>query len=299
MSTTGKKERKICLPERGTAWIATVLLALLLTVTVACTLAVRIMTSAGLHLSAAADESVVDEQQKKIWESFDLLAEEYGFSAEAVKAVVSREELQEANREVAAWWTGLLTEGKTEPMPRWYSAELEKAVSESMTANSQADLRTAVADLTYIVDRAVFPLRGALVSRGMEYVREHADVPALIRTMRKLPPLGFALCALAAGLIALLTGREIRVSLKHYGTALACAGFSLLTAGVTVLILQPKDMIVQVSRALAAEFSSLTNRIGLETAGIVLLLVAAGYCCLYLYRNGGFKRIRNRTEQQA
>ena len=86
------------------------------------------MTSAGLHLSVAADDGMLDEQFRTICENIDLMAEEYGFSAEAVKATVSREELKEMNRKSAEWWTRLLTEGEDSTLPRWHNSAIEDII---------------------------------------------------------------------------------------------------------------------------------------------------------------------------
>ena len=95
--------------------------------------------------------------------------------------------------------------------------------------NQKEDPRVIAADLTDIVERTVFPMRGTLMTKGMDLAQSKADIPGIIRTVRKLPPLGLVLCILAAGMIALLLGREIQQSLKHFGTALAGAGIIIIS----------------------------------------------------------------------
>ena len=92
------------------------------------------------------------------------------------------------------------------------------------------------------------------------------------------------LLALIAGLIALLLGREIFRSLKHFGSAAAGTGLVLLAVCAAVWIMRPGEMIAQASERLAGTFSFLMGRIGLSTGIMIVLLLAIGYSCLILYR---------------
>lgn len=278
--------------ERGIAWVMTFLLAGCLAITILSILTVQILTNAGLHLGVATDGAVIDSQLEHIHANVDMLAEEYGFSADAVKKIINREELMRVNREIAAWWTHLLTEGDTATMPRWYSPDLEETVASSMKSDTpQMDPQTIVADLTEMVERTVFPLRETLLTTGMDLVNERADVPGVIRSLTKLPMLGLVMSLAAAGLIALLMGREIIHSLKYYGTAAAGTGFAVLASMIILLCMGPKAMVAEASRPLAGEIGSLLGRIGWEAGLGALALLAVGYGCLILYRRKGGKTI--------
>ncbi len=283
MSRTSQK--KAFLPERGIAWIITVLLAVIISTTALGTLAVQLMTSAGLHISTSQDAALLNSQVSHIYEKIDLYSEEYRFSADAVKTVITPEEIKELNRRAAEWWTGLLTEGKTEAVPHWYSEELLETISATMPADNQKeDPRVIAADLTDIVERTVFPMRGTLMTKGMDLAQSKADIPGIIRTVRKLPPLGLVLCILAAGMIALLLGREIQQSLKHFGTALAGAGIIIISTMAILKSAGISGMITEASEGLAGELGAVTGKLGVAAAGISLVLLAAGYFCLHLYR---------------
>lgn len=271
--------------ERGIAWVLTFLLAGCLAITILSVLTVQILTNAGLHLGVTTDGSVVDSQLEHIHENVDILAEEYGFSAEAVKKIISRDELLRVNREIAAWWTHLLSEGDTATMPRWYSPDLEETVASSMNREtSQIDPQTIAADLTEIVERTVFPLRETLLTTGMNLVNERADVPGVIRSVARIPLLGIVLSIAIAGLIALLMGRETDRSLKYYGTAVAGTGISVLAAMIILLYMGPKAMVADASRPLAGEIGALLGKIGWEAGLGALLLLSVGYVCLIVYR---------------
>ena len=75
----GKK--KALLPERGAAWIFTVLLAVFLTAALLGSAVLQMLTSAGLHLNVASDSGMLDRQMQDIYAEIDVMAEEYGFSA--------------------------------------------------------------------------------------------------------------------------------------------------------------------------------------------------------------------------
>ncbi len=290
MKTTGKC---VSSPERGFAWVLTFLLTAFLSAALLSLLAVQGLTSAGMHLAAATGNGVADSQQARIYEQVDRLAEDCGFSPEGVKAAIRREDLLEMNRKAAAWWTKLCTEGIVDTIPRWNAAELEKAVEAGMNGETRTeDPGKIAAGLAEKIERVVFPLRESLLSRGMSFARSKADVEGMIRDIRRLPALGAALSLLAAGLIALLLGRDLFSSLKYYGTAAAGTGLTILATGIIFFSLHPGAMIEQASAALGREFGALAGQITLLAGGVTLFLLAAGYFCLILYR----KKANNNTK---
>ena len=292
-------ERKTALPfERGCAWAATFLLTVFLFVTLLSALGLQILTSAELHLSVAADDGMIDRQLEQIYENIDLMAQEYGFSTEEMKATVSREELKEMNRKAAEWWTRLLTEGEGGTIPRWHSGSVEDLV---YAAAEKKELReepqTVVTDLTEMMENTVFPMRETTLAFGTKLAKDKADIKGIIRSVRKLPLLGLALCLACAGLIALLTGREPVCLLKYYGTAAAAAGLSMITGGFLFMAIHPYDMIAEASEGLAGEFGTMTGKIGLEAGLTAVILLAAGYLSLMVYRHKAGKDGKNAAEE--
>ena len=281
---SAKKAGRAFLPERGLAWIAAFLLTALLTVFLLSAFAVQAMTSARLHLQSATSSGVVNGQVDSIREYIDLLAKEYDFSAEEVKATVSRDELEAYNRSAAEWLTRLLTEGQSEAVPRWYSADLENAVYSAMSGQKAEDANTVVTELSRKIDRMVFPLRETVLATGLNIANSKADLPGIIRTVRKLPLLGLGLSFLAAGMIALLMGREITRSMKYYGTALAGTGFTVIAAWIVILFLRLNTEAAEASAVLGQEIGSMAGILALESGIVTLFLLAGGYLCLHLYR---------------
>ena len=272
--------------ERVLAWIAAFLLTVFLVCCLFSSALVQVITSAGLHIAAATDDSVLDDQMRSIYEYIDLMSVEYGFHADDVKAAVSRHEMDEFNREAASWWTRALTEGESGSIPRWNSSALEEAVSNAMAGDERKeDSRAAAAEITDKINRTVFPLREAMLTTGLDFVNDRADISGIIRSLKHFPLLCLSVCILAAGLIALLTGHKIFLSLKYYGTALASAALVLVTAGATFFAMQLKDMLAQASSSMAGAFGALTKTLFLEAGSAALVLLISGFACLFIYRN--------------
>ena len=279
----GKK--KALLPERGAAWIFTVLLAVFLTAALLGSAVLQMLTSAGLHLNVASDSGMLDRQMQDIYAEIDVMAEEYGFSAEKIKASVTRDEVAEFNRKSAEWWTRLLTEGEDGAVPRWNSGAIQDIIYGSAEEmNYTEDSATIVSDLTEMIDNTVFPVRSTVVAFGTNLVQDQADVRGIVRSVRKLPLLGLVLSLACAGLIALLAAREPVRFLKYYGTAAAAAGLTVTAGILAFLLARPSEMITEASAGLAGEISTLTGKIGLAAGLAGVILLAGGYLCLFLYR---------------
>lgn len=288
---SGDGNKKAFPIERGLAWAATVLLTLFITAAILCTLAVQLLTSAGLHRAIATGDGVVNSETRYIHERIDEMAAEYGFSAERMKEVIGKEEIRQINKEAASWWTALLTEGKAGQVPRWYSSQVEEILYETMPENNRReDPQTIASDLMDMVERTVFPLRETLVSTGMDYVEKKADIVSMVRAMRGLPLILLLCCLAAAGAVALLMGREIFRSLKYYGSALAGAGFAIVTTIVIILLLRPAAYIAEASRPLMMEIETIAGRIFMAAGATVAVLLAAGYICLAKYRGRKAKK---------
>lgn len=279
------KDRGVFCVESCAAWTATFLLTLLLSICNLSLLAVQALTSTGLHTAILTNEQILDRQTESIYEYIDLLANEYGFSGEEIRNCISREDLRTFNLEIAEWWKNVLTEGKTYTIPRWYSPDMENAVFTAMSGkNLKEDPRTIAADLTEKIDRTVFPLREVLLITGFDMINDRADLPEILRSLQRIPFMTLVFALLAAGIIALALARDSLRSLKHYGTALAGAGLVIGASGMMKLLLQPGNTLAQASAVLAEDFGALMRTLLLEAGAAALLLLCAGYICLYIYR---------------
>ena len=292
----GKEAKRVRPAESGMAWAAAFLMTVFLSLCLLSALAVQGLTSAGLHAGTAANDAILDGQMRSIHQYIDLLSEEYGFSSEGVKETIRREDLKQFNLEAASWWTRVLTEGESDSVPRWYSSETDAAVAAAM-AERKEDPRTIAAAVSDKIDRTVFPLRETLLTTGLEFVNGKADIPGIVRSVRKLPTLLLALTVLTAGIIALMCGRDGHKSLKYFGTALAATGLVLVLCGGMLLFMGLTNMVGEASAGLAEEFRMVMRTLFLEGGGAALVTLAGGYGCLYLYRNGRKKRTKEATER--
>lgn len=294
----GKEAKRVRPAESGMAWAAAFLMTVFLSLCLLSALAVQGLTSAGLHAGTAANDAILDGQMRSIHQYIDLLSEEYGFSSEGVKETIRREDLKQFNLEAASWWTRVLTEGESDSVPRWYSSKTDAAVAAAMAETERKeDPRTIAAAVSDKIDRTVFPLRETLLTTGLEFVNGKADIPGIVRSVRKLPTLLLALTVLTAGIIALMCGRDGRKSLKYFGTALAATGLVLVLCGGMLLFMGLTNMVGEASAGLAEEFRMVMRTLLLEGGGAALVTLAGGYGCLYLYRNGRKKRTKEATER--
>ena len=285
--------KKKALPaECGSAWVVTVLLTVFLTLTLMASACLQMMTSAEMYLSVATDDHLVDRQMQEIGRNIDMMAEEYGFDAETMKTTVSREEMKEYNRITAEWWNHLLTEGSGGTFPRWYTGLIEDLIyAEAEEKELRENPQTIVTDLTKMIENTVFPIRETTMAFGTNLAKEKADIRGIVRSLRKLPTLGLMLSLACAGLIALLLGREPVRWLKHYGTATAAAGLTGLAGYIALLAAHPEKMIAEASAGLADQFATLAGKAGWRIGITAVILIAAGYICLFLYRRNAGKNV--------
>ena len=105
------RETRPALPARMAAFCIAFLLTITLTIAVLSVPAAanRIITSEDLHVRTATDDAVIQEQMDRITGTIRQLAEDYSFSADTVISALSRESVEQLNRETAQWWTRIMT----------------------------------------------------------------------------------------------------------------------------------------------------------------------------------------------
>ncbi len=285
MST--KKENP-CISARIAAWVC----AVLLTVALACTLlsitAVRMLTSEESHIRISTDRKVIAGQMEKIAGAVRDLAEEYGFSAEPVIRAIPQDDISELNIQMARWWTRIATEGIMESVPSWSAESLIPAIMETMDPGKVSGdpfdkAAEAAGEIEKTVQEAAMPVRTSLIAFGVRYLNRRVDLPGAVRTASRFPALGGAACLLLAGMIALLTARKVRTSLKYYGAAFGGAGiaaaFCMILAGTAGI----QEMISRVSEGMSRQTGLAIRGLVLEGGLYILILLAAGAACLIIY----------------
>lgn len=282
------KKTKPCLPARIAAWAAAVLLTIALTGTLLGTTAARMLASEESHIRISTDRQVIAGQMERIAGIVRDLAEEYGFSPEPVISAVSRDEITDLNTRMAKWWTRIVTEGIMDDVPSWSADSLiptimETTDPEKVSGDLYENAAEAAGELEKAIRETAMPVRISLISFGVRYLNRRIDLPGAVRTVSQLPLLGAAACLLLAGLIALLTAKKIRISLKYYGAAFGGAGiaaaFCMILAGTAGI----QGMISRVSETMSRQTGLAVREMALEGGLYILILLTAGVICLARY----------------
>lgn len=282
-------QKNPCALSRALAWILAFMLAGTLAVTIMSAGAGTALSSEDLHVRASVSDSVVREQKEKIDARIRELAEEYAFSTDAVTGTITEETIRELDQEYARWWTRIVNEGVIGDVPEWSSAELENAIAENMEAageNAAERAGEAAGAIEKTIHETLMPVRKALITLGLKFIRKRIDLPSAIRLLGQLPLAGAAFCLALAGLIALLTARKTRLGLKYFGTAAAGAGLSVIAGFIMVSLLGIPKMILESSVVLGHQADILIRPVATGCVLFAAVLIAGGFLLLYLYRNG-------------
>ena len=287
-----QRKRIPCLPARFAAWVAAVLLTVALTGTLLGATAVRMLTSGESHVRISTDRQVVAGQMEKISDAVRDLAEEFGFSAEPVISAVSRDEITDLNTRMAEWWTKIVREGIMDDVPSWSADSLIPVMMETMDPEKvSGDLyekaAEAAGELEKTVRETAMPVRTSIISFGVRYLNRRVDLPGAVRTASRLPVLGIAACIFLAGLIALVTAKKFRVSLKYYGAAFGGAGIAAAFCMILAGTMGIQGMISRVSEGMSRQTGLMIREMALEGGLYILILLAAGAVCLIKYIRPG------------
>ncbi|MBR2823959.1 MAG: hypothetical protein IKE24_09760 [Clostridia bacterium] len=281
MSETKKKN----LPARG--WnIPAAALALILTAALWVTLmgaaGLWTVSSPRLYERVALAQEAVDSQMTRIAAEIAAIGERNGFDPSPVAAAVSRESVEDLNRQVIAWWTGFAGTGELGDAPSCHydlKEILEKdegfmASLEEMTVNSTVERVETQVDRA--VRKSAVMFRDELIQGGMKRVAGRVDLPEIMEILRRLPLLGGAVSLLLAGLIALLLSRRIQLAGQYIGGALSgCGLLTLLSLGL-IRALNPGEPIGEASAALQALYLRLERILTLESIGAAAFLMIVG-----------------------
>lgn len=279
--------RSIRLPGRfahGLAWIFTLLLTLLLTLTCLTWQAHRVLTDTTLHESVALNQQVTQEQLTRIEKKVNELAQTYSFQPETVMALVDSEALAQYSRQVIAWWMGLVQENPSLEVPSFDTSSMEAAVREDalFQENTAANMRRTIArdkvayQVGLAIKRAVMPVRADILSAVMPKLMEKVNLPGLTRLVALAP----VLCGVAAGMVALVLVLLMRKRLSkaglYIGAGLAAAG--LCSVGMLCLagLLNIGGMIAEINSLLALQFNLLMGRIMLRVGLCAAVALAVG-----------------------
>ena len=238
--SAGKRSR----PLRALQGIVGYLLALLLTLSLVATGAVallhQLLTDQALHERVAQDERVLDQQLARVEETVREMAERYHFAPSSVMDGINRESLKQYNRELVAWWMGLMAEHPSVEAPLPDTEAMEEAIraDELFRENTSEFVRRSIArdDVAYPISvamrEAAMPLRVSLVALGMPKLAERVDIPELMGLVGTARTALLALCGLLLLLTLLTQGRRrwLCVSASLLAAFILAAAVTALTA---------------------------------------------------------------------
>ena len=236
-------------------------------------------------------QAVREKEMELIREKEGELGAIYGFDAEWALKMVTPEVLEDLNRQSAAWWNTLLTEGVSAEEPQWDTAALREQLSmdPSFVGNAteeEADRKIMQAEgaIRQAVVRTVLPMRGNLMTLIMIQAGKRADLPNLIRFATGIPLFLLALCFLLSGGIAALEGRPLSGCLKYLGCAMGGGALVTLCALIIGALMPVSGIIGEASPSLLLQYDALSSGIVLRLAVFSALLVAGCVLCLLAWR---------------
>ena len=219
---------------------------------------------------APVSGTVIREEQKLLRERMEKMSEVYPMPVDQVTAVVNEDTLKDLNGQAARWVSSILMTGRPSEGISWDTDELERVLD---TAQATAT------DVSKSVLRMVFPVRQQLIEFGLAKARERIDVPNVVEFALGIPWAALAVCALLAGLIALMH-RKIRWSLKYIGAALGATAIVMIALAGLFLSAGIGQMIEAASRSLTVLYRDLLTHTALRAGILTALMIAGCVLCL-------------------
>ena len=236
---------------------------------------------------AQVSDAVIREEQQLARERVTRLADLYGFDAEPVVSLIGEETLRDLNRQASRWWSTVLQDGTTGESLRWDTRELEQVLASDprLAANKDPERDeylevSAAEDVRNSILRMVLPMRVQVIRLGLQEIGKRIDLPNIITFFLEVPWAALVLCALLAGLIALLQGKKFHDAALYIGSAMGGAALVLAALMALYLCAGILPMIREASAGLTIQYRSILSGTMIR-AGILTAALAAG-CVLCL-----------------
>ena len=279
-----KKQRK-SLP--AAIWhVPAAVLALILTACLWATqlgiFSLQAASSIRLHERVALDGNIVQSQMNRIAEEMASIAAEYGFDAQKVTAVISREQVEDLNRQVVKWWTGLLSTGEIGEAPGFHAelGEILRADTEFTAGQNETQINGRIETIQTQVDEMVRKsgvlFRDQLVKAMIQKASDRINLKEGTALLKILPWIGGAVCLLLAGVIALMMSRKIQTAGQYIGGALCACGLLMIETLMLIRQLNLGESIGEASPALQTQYLHLARALGTEVIGTAIVLMILG-----------------------
>ena len=249
------------------------------------------MTSVDLHTGVALSEDSMNLQMKRIREGIQNLAERYGFDAENAAGAVSRESVEDFDREVVRWWTGFAGTGRLDSEPVYDTAPAEEALRKDekfISGLEEMMVKSTVEEISggirETVRKSAVLFRDLLLETGARLAGTRINLPQAAELLQKIPLLAGVGCLVLSGCIALLMSRRILTAGQYLGGAMAAAGLLMILILLLLSALNLRGMIAEASQALEAQYAGLSGILRWEMIGGAALMLAAGCGLMLLAR---------------
>ena len=224
---------------------------------------------------AQVSDAVIREEQELARKRVAELSGLYGFDAETAAAAIDEDTLRDLNRQASGWWGTLLQTGTADDAISWSTVKVEQALASDPVLNAMEDREQAEYLATVSTDairesivRMVLPMRLPTIRLGLQEIGKRADITNLINFSVDIPWTALALCALLAGLIALLGKQGSGDARQYIGSAIL-------------------PMIREASAGLTIQYRSVIS--GAMVRGVLLAAALAAGCILCLAGSRGKK----------
>lgn len=287
-----------CLTARAFCWVPALLMTGMIAVLVLSLIGNQVLFSRTFYEKAALNPDVIEQEKAEVDQVIADLGRMYDFDPEILDGAPDRTDYEEMSRRMIDWWLRQNEQGGGEEAPMLNTAgihdALEEEVEQEIGGIAAADLITT--KISEAFDHSVFPIRTPLIAGLTKAAGKRVDLPQATGVVKQMPaPLAVAIVALA-GLIALLTARRPKESLKYYGTAMGGSGFLLIAAWVLLRKVGLEGMVEEVSERLLPRFRILAGQVRLEILLPAAALLLLGGVLLGLYARNGKARKPEGTE---
>lgn len=244
--------------------------------------------SSGLRESGAEISGAVTEEEVRLArERAGEIAELYGFDPETIAPLITREQMEELNRQTSLWWHELLSEGKTGNAPVFEPEEMVERIADDLAGRMEEEEALSLAGEAAVqirerVTRIALPLRQNVISRGLLEMNQRVDWKGFVDFGTGLPLAAFALCAVLSALIALLSP-SLREGLYALGGALAGAALVVVALWIAARALGLQAMIREASESLALQYTSVVSGMSAGMLGLAGVMLVCGVLCLAIH----------------
>ena len=224
---------------------------------------------------APVSASLLNREQELLNERMDKLADLYGIPAGQMTDLIDRDTLQDLNAQASRWVSSILMTGKPNEGISWDTEQLEQKLAASEVSAEDVQKSTL---------RMVLPVRQQIIEAGLAKVRERIDLQNVITFLLGVPWAALALCALLAGLIALLESRRIRNSMRYIGAALGAAAIVMIVLAGLYLSAGIGQMIGEASKSLTILYNDVLSHTAVYAAVLTAAMIIGSVLCLAMSR---------------